>query len=100
MNRINNCVEKLKLTYLSGTPIAWIVVKEKEIADKIATAFMNDHLGNRQQTIGCSYALNDIYDYAYRETICSTEIPSIFFNWINGFEESNNDSKNITKVKS
>lgn len=99
MNRINNCVEKLKLTYLSGTPIAWIVVKEKEIADKIATAFMNDHLGDRQQTIGCSYALNDIYDYAYRETICSTEIPSIFFNWINGFEESINDSQNITKVK-
>ena len=59
MRRIIKSVETLKLAYLSRTPIAWIVVKEKEVAQQISSLFINQHFGGKC-SIGNSTPFKDI----------------------------------------
>ncbi len=45
MTRLEECVQAVKLAYLSHVPIIWIVTSEKEFADSIAQRFSEEHFG-------------------------------------------------------
>jgi len=84
MIRIDKCVETLKLAYLSRTPIAWVVVNDKEVAQQIATTFTHQHFGGNSP-IGNVSPLKDI-SALLKDTISKkSPTPSVYFGWTDEF---------------
>lgn len=81
MKRIYQGVEQLKSTYLSRTPIAWIVVREKEVAQHIATEFATQHLGGRSK-IGKDSPLKDISALQADVIKDKSKTPAVYFGWV------------------
>lgn len=80
MKRVNECVEQIKLAQFACTPIVWIVVREKEVADQIATEFINQHFGGRA-IIGNSYQLKSLRGLSV-EALSAHKAPAVYFDWI------------------
>lgn len=81
MRRIIKSVETLKLAYLSRTPIAWIVVKEKEVAQQISSLFINQHFGGKC-SIGNSTPLKDISCLNVELIKQKSVAPAVYYGWI------------------
>lgn len=81
MRRIIKSVETLKLAYLSRTPIAWIVVKEKEVAQQISSLFINQHFGGNC-SIGNSTPLKDISCLNVELIKQKSVAPAVYYGWI------------------
>lgn len=80
MKYITDCVEKIKLAKFARTPIVWIIVRDKEVADKIAAEFMLQHFGGRTR-IGNSYQLKSLRGIS-PETLRAHKSPVVYFDWV------------------
>lgn len=96
MRRIKKSVEALKLAYLSHIPIAWIVVKEKEVAQQISSSFINQHFGGKC-SIGNSTPLKDISCLNVDIIKQKSSAPAVYFGWIddNYNKKHENDGDSI-----
>ncbi|GEM_PF-3102907 len=96
MRRITKSVEALKLAYLSHVPIAWIVVKEKEVAQQISSSFINQHFGGKY-SIGNSTPLKDISCLNVDIIKKKSPAPAVYFGWIddNYNKKHENDGDSI-----
>lgn len=90
MRRITKCVESLKLACLSRVPIAWVVVKEKEVADQIASSFIDQHFGGNYG-IGHSSPLKDISCLDVELLQKKNAAPTVYFGWIDDIHERINE---------
>lgn len=90
MKLVSDCVEQIKLAQFARTPIVWIVVREKEVADQIAAEFMKQHFGGRT-VIGNSYQLKSLRGIS-AETLSAPKAPAVYFDWICS-ESTNEPSK-------
>lgn len=100
MKNVDKCVEQIKLAQFARIPIVWIVVQEKEVADRIANEFMNQHLGGRS-LIGNTYQLKSLRSIS-AETLSAPKAPVVYFDWIScesTIEESTHDPSKLN-VKS
>lgn len=96
MKRITKSVEALKLVYLSHIPIAWIVVKEKEVAQQIYSSFITQHFGGKCG-IGNSTPLKDISCLNVDIIKQKSPTPAVYFGWIddNYNKKHENDGDSI-----
>ena len=91
MKLVSDCVEQIKLAQFSRTPIVWIVVREKEVADQIAAEFMQQHFGGRT-AIGNSYQLKSLRSIS-AETLSAPKSPAVYFDWVCQDKDSKDPSK-------
>lgn len=94
---VTKCVEEIKTAMLSHTPIIWIVVREKEIADDIAHELMLQHFGGRAE-FGNAYHFKPIGSLD-NSTLSALREPSIYFDWIDitNLGDSNHPNLELNK---
>lgn len=102
MRRITKCVESLKLAYISRVPIAWVVVKEKEVAEQIASSFIEQHFGGKCG-IGNSSPLKDISCLDVELLQKKSCGPAVYFGWVDEIyerlhEKSENSIESLLSV--
>lgn len=97
MKHITKCVEEIKLAMISHTPIIWVVVREKEVADDIAHELMSQHFGGRAE-FGNAYHFKSIGSLD-NSTISKLREPSIYFDWIDitNLGDSNHPTLDLNK---
>lgn len=81
MNQIDKCVEAIKLAYLSGQPIVWVVTDHKEVANDVAIGFANAHFGGYMTEVVRDYVFSDIMALD-PDNLGKLKQPPVYFNWL------------------